>query len=378
MIKSLCASRCPPPQEAKGGETKDGTRAAAPGGAGPAGALAAVFPPGMQHIMALAMNQAKTPDPSNSREEYRSRVAQIIPAEVRMFSGCKDAQTSADVSSSAGFSLPADAGPGGAGGACTNAMLEVINRNPSTTWKDLLADMRVVLNTKRFEKVPQLSASKEMSLSTPFALKKSGQGRTRALFIGINYVGHSPGELKGCHNDVEKMKRFVVKQGFDEANMKLLLDDGINITPNKAEVLTAIKWLVQGAKEGDSLFMHYSGHGGQLRDDAGDEADGYDETLVPLDYQTKGQIRDDDLLKELVLPLPEGVLLTVVMDCCHSGSILDLPYEFTANETNMQAGSPIALKPNTGFSMDALIKAATAMYEMYKKGAGSAEILQQV
>ncbi len=342
-----------------------------------AGALGAALPPGMQHIVALAMGQAKTPEPSNTREEYRSRVAQIIPAEVRMFSGCKDAQTSADVSSSAGFSLPADAGPGGAGGACTNAMLEVMNRNPNTTWKDLLADMRVVLATKRFEQVPQLSASKDMSLSMPFALKKSGQGKTRALFIGINYVGHNPGELKGCHNDVEKMKRFVVKQGFDELNMKFLLDDGKNITPNKAEVITAIKWLVQGAKEGDSLFMHYSGHGGQLRDENGDEADGFDETLVPLDYQSKGQIRDDDLLRDLVLPLPEGVLLTVVMDCCHSGSILDLPYEFTANEANMQAGSPIALKPNSSFNMEVLAKAAMAMYEMYKKGAGSAEIMQQ-
>ena len=43
--------------------------------------------------------------------------------------------------------------------------------------------------------------------------------------------------------------------------------------------------MVEGAQAGDNLFMHYSGHGGSMRDDNGDEKDGMDETLVPLDYQ---------------------------------------------------------------------------------------------
>jgi hypothetical protein len=43
-----------------------------------------------------------------------------------------------------------------------------------------------------------------------------------------------------------------------------------------------------------------------VRDTNGDEADGYDETLVPLDYERAGQIIDDLILAELVLPLPEG------------------------------------------------------------------------
>ncbi len=43
--------------------------------------------------------------------------------------------------------------------------------------------------------------------------------------------------------------------------------------------------MVEGAQAGDNLFMHYSGHGGNMRDDNGDEKDGMDETLVPLDYQ---------------------------------------------------------------------------------------------
>ena len=373
-MKSLCSAFCPPAGEHGDAQGSSNTR---DGGA----AVSAGIPPGLQHILALATGQAKPPGANCSKEEYRSRVAQALPADVRMFSGCQDSQTSADVGDSSVFILPADAGPGGAGGACTNALLQAIERNPTIAWKDLLADMCVILKMKHFTQVPQLSASKDMSLSTPFTIKKSGQGRTKALFIGINYVGHNPGELRGCHNDVEKMKRFVIKQGYDESSMKVLMDDGKSTPPTKQEILTALKWLVQGAKDGDSLFFHYSGHGTQVPDLNGDEKDGKDEAMVPLDYQkfpgAQGMIIDDDLLKELVVPLPEGVLLTAVMDCCHSGSILDLPYEFTASDTNMQAGSPIALKPNSDFDFNQLMRVAMSLYEMHKKGAGTAEILQQ-
>ncbi|KAJ7035107.1 hypothetical protein C8F04DRAFT_1259467 [Mycena alexandri] len=39
----------------------------------------------------------------------------------------------------------------------------------------------------------------------------------------------------------------------------------------------AMEWLVRGAAPNDSLFFHYSGHGGQTKDLDGDEGDGEDE-----------------------------------------------------------------------------------------------------
>ena len=61
------------------------------------------------------------------------------------------------------------------------------------------------------------------------------------------------------------------------------------------------------------------------------EEDGYDETLVPLDYNTAGQIKDDDVFNTLVTKVPAGATLTCIMDCCHSGTVLDLPYKFVAD-----------------------------------------------
>ena len=58
-------------------------------------------------------------------------------------------------------------------------------------------------------------------------------------------------------------------------------------------------------------------------------------SLIPVDFQTEGHIVDDDILKMLVKPMPTGVHCTVLMDCCHSGTVLDLPYKFGATDRSM-------------------------------------------
>lgn len=163
-------------------------------------------------------------------------------------------------------------------------------------------------------------------------------GNKRALLIGINYFGTSA-ELKGCINDVNNVKKLITsKFGFksDPANMRILTDDSDDASkrPTKANIVNGMKWLVQGAKSGDSLFIHYSGHGATQKDvrPDTDEADEQDETLVPVDYQSQGMIVDDDIFDMLVAPLPKGVRLTAVMDCCHSGSVFDLPYSYVFEE----------------------------------------------
>ncbi|CAM9023681.1 unnamed protein product [Wickerhamomyces anomalus] len=99
--------------------------------------------------------------------------------------------------------------------------------------------------------------------------------------------------------------------------------------PIRENIIKAIGWLVSDAQPNDSLFFHYSGHGSQQEDTDGDEEDGIDETIVPLDFEKNGQIVDDELHARLVPPLKPGVRLTALFDSCHSGSVLDLPYTYS-------------------------------------------------
>ncbi|KAF9352265.1 Ca(2+)-dependent cysteine protease [Mortierella sp. AD094] len=161
------------------------------------------------------------------------------------------------------------------------------------------------------------------------------QGRKRALFVGINYFGQQS-ELRGCINDVKNIKNFIMHNfGFSEANSVTLTDDQQDPTriPTHANILAAMEWLVRDAQPNDSFFFHYSGHGGQTADKDGDEDDGYDETIYPVDHQSAGVIVDDTMHKIMVHPLPAGCRLTAIMDCCHSGSALDLPYIYSTTGT---------------------------------------------
>lgn len=60
--------------------------------------------------------------------------------------------------------------------------------------------------------------------------------------------------------------------------------------------------------------------------------DGYDETLCPVDFERNGQIVDDEINRALVNPLQPGVRLHAIVDACHSGTILDLPFLCQINQ----------------------------------------------
>jgi hypothetical protein len=120
------------------------------------------------------------------------------------------------------------------------------------------------------------------------------------------------------------------RYNFAWDDMVILTDDQKNpaAQPTRANILRAMQWLVTGAQPNDNLFIHYSGHGGQTEDLDGDEEDGMDETIYPVDFKQAGMIVDDEMHWIMVRPLPPGCRLTAIFDCCHSGSVLDLPYEY--------------------------------------------------
>ncbi|SCU82879.1 LADA_0C08460g1_1 [Lachancea dasiensis] len=156
-------------------------------------------------------------------------------------------------------------------------------------------------------------------------------GRRKALLIGINYFG-SQNELRGCINDVHNMHTFLTtRYGYNSDDIVVLTDDQQEMSriPLKQNILRAMQWLVNGAQPNDALFVHYSGHGGQTDDLDGDEEDGKDDVIYPVDFQSQGHIIDDEMHDIMVKPLQQGVRLTALFDSCHSGTVLDLPYTYS-------------------------------------------------
>lgn len=146
--------------------------------------------------------------------------------------------------------------------------------------------------------------------------------KRKALLVGINYPGTSHA-LRGCVNDVQTMYNLLTQKfNFNSPDIKILIDKAATAANMKKE----LENLVAGAQPGDVLFFHYSGHGAQMPDnrDAGDrETDRLDEILCPIDLDWNRKVVRDDDLRRVFDKVPAGVQLTVVLDCCHSGSGLD-------------------------------------------------------
>lgn len=299
-----------------------------------------------------------------TREEYEANKPDELRKDIRMISGCQDRQTSADVSNVSSFQLPDPAGR--AGGACTSTLLKILYADEQVPEDDLsftevLQAMREHLSTEGYSQIPQLTSMNPIDMEHRFDLvPDTATGTRRAVMIGINYVGDNPGELSGCWNDVLNMKKYIMDvHGFEEENIVVLMDDGDNIEPTHDNIIAAYNQVVADSEEGDAIFLHYSGHGTKLRDDDGDEHDGYDEALVPRDFQESGMIRDDDLYEILVKALPDGVHMVSLMDCCHSGTILDLPYIFKGD------GSQTEMILDPTLNLDAFIEQLTGKLMEY-------------
>ncbi len=98
-------------------------------------------------------------------------------------------------------------------------------------------------------------------------------------------------------------------------------------------IRSALRKLVAECGAGDIVYVHFSGHGQAFEDLSGDEADGWDEAIIPYDaaksfrwgvYEGENHILDDELEKyfdSLRLKVGERGFVYVVIDACHSGGM---------------------------------------------------------
>ncbi|KAI9329507.1 peptidase C14, caspase domain-containing protein [Zopfochytrium polystomum] len=150
----------------------------------------------------------------------------------------------------------------------------------------------------------------------------------RALLVGINYTGvRGAPQLNGRINDIDNINSFL----SNKCNYKdiRVLTDNTQMKPTKQNIQDSFAWLLNGHSAGDTLFFYYSGHGASVQDFNSDESDGLDSCLVPLDYQTNSVILDDWLFENVAQKVVSGAKLYCFTDCCHSGTMFDLKYNFT-------------------------------------------------
>ncbi len=155
----------------------------------------------------------------------------------------------------------------------------------------------------------------------------AGRG-DRALVIGIDrYADDRLPGLRGAVRDARNMRGLLTGHlGFAPAGVRLLT----NGQATRAGILGGIRdWLEAGTGPGDRALLYFAGHGYFQEDGNGDEADGYDEALVPHDarlisggtrpMRVAGLLLDDEIGK--LLEDLRDHRVQVIVDSCHAGTM---------------------------------------------------------
>ncbi|KAL3567664.1 hypothetical protein D5086_030315 [Populus alba] len=195
--------------------------------------------------------------------------------------------------------------------------------------KKNISDPDLLSSSKKTESLKKMPFPLEISRSS----SGTRAARKRALLIGVTYKRKHM--LKGTINDVKSMGGFLINSfGFKEENIRVLTEEEPepDFFPTKKNIQNSFKWLVEDCMAGDSLVFYFSGHGIKQFDLDGDESDGFDETICPVDFMEAGTITDDEIKSAIVRPLKKGVTLNAIVDACHSGTVLDLPYVYNRKE----------------------------------------------
>ncbi len=152
----------------------------------------------------------------------------------------------------------------------------------------------------------------------------SGAPVSRALIIGIDNYNPTGTRgrwqnLDGCINDALSIKEVLqARYGFLPENITLLQ----NQEAARDKILGGFNNLLMKSAPGDIAVIYYAGHGSQVKNSLSEEDDKRDESMVPADsYLGTKDIRDKELAAMFNKFADKGVILTILYDCCHSGSI---------------------------------------------------------
>ncbi len=161
-----------------------------------------------------------------------------------------------------------------------------------------------------------------------------------SLHIGLNAVSGSAyggwtGPLAACEFDARDMAAIARQKGIKSTVL-------LTKKATRAAALSGLRDAASKLQSGDLFFLSYSGHGGQVPDVTGEEADKRDETWCLYD----GQLIDDELYFEFSR-FAAGVRILVLSDSCHSGTVArEVPQmsEFPANQRSKLMPEAVAMR----------------------------------
>lgn len=156
----------------------------------------------------------------------------------------------------------------------------------------------------------------------------------KALLIGIDYTNNSNASLRGCINDIITIRNMLIDAyDYEQENITILRDDFSDfIQPTRTNILDQLNMLADNSSGLEEIWFHYSGHGSQLQDQNSEKKEWRD-IIVPVNYEEEGCVYDSELF-EIIKKIKCRAIM--VFDCCHSGSICDMPwtFEYTADMDN--------------------------------------------
>ncbi|CCM03274.1 uncharacterized protein FIBRA_05402 [Fibroporia radiculosa] len=179
----------------------------------------------------------------------------------------------------------------------------------------------------------------------------------KVLSIAVQYASRPDDvpdlELRGAHKDPVTLRRLLKKHfHYRDEDFTILMDDesGQYESPTRENILRAMhEFLVAAVWLTKLMFNAVSGHGGQVPNLNGTEKDGLDEVIFPVDVTVYEDVNDfdekttimDDLIHDIIVKhVPLGAHCMMVFDCCHSGSMADLPEACEGDQVNCD--SPIS------------------------------------
>ena len=156
-----------------------------------------------------------------------------------------------------------------------------------------------------------------------------GRARKFSLHLGFNYP-RTNSALHGCWNDAFMMRKLAINMGYKP---RVLLD---NRRRSRARIIREIRALIR-KPNGSQLFLTYSGHGASVAAGADKyEKDRKNEALVMPDLS----LLQDGQFFNLIRQLPSRSRLTIVLDCCHSGTGCDFPLVLQASRNQWALDRP--------------------------------------